>query len=26
MIFFVFVLLFFDVICRALYNKIYTRW
>lgn len=25
MIFFVFVLLFFDVICRALYNKIYTR-
>lgn len=25
MIFFVFVLLFFDVICRALYNRIYTR-
>ena len=25
MIFFIFVLLFFDIICRALYNKIYTR-
>ena len=25
MIFFIFVLLFFDVICRALYNKIYTK-
>ena len=25
MIFFIFVLLFFDVICRALYNKIYNK-
>ena len=25
MIFFIFVLLFFDVICRALYNRIYNR-
>lgn len=25
MIFFIFILLFFDIICRALYNKIYTR-